>query len=258
MITLSRTVLEIDQQVKSMIDFCNQEIQGRERDYFERSQTIYSVMSTVETDDAILGKKLSLGQEQFNSVFARIGSYSDWRFPAVLIRPGLETIVNHMVASDPLYLLDTRLSLLTPTVNKFVEPFSRRLRLYPCLEDQTLLNNLPDNQFGLALVWNFFNYRTLPLIQRYLELLWNKLKPGGIVAFSFNDCEYANAVMLVEQNMACYTPGRLIKQHLEKLGFVIIVEENDQGSFYWIEAQKPGVLTSIRGGQTLAQIVPKH
>ena len=255
---LGNTVLDIDRQIQSMIEYCDREIQSREREYFDRSKTIYNVMNSVEIDDAIFGKKLSMPQDQFDSVFARVASYSDWRFPALLIRPGIETIVDKMLASDPLYLLDTRLSLLNPTVAKFVDPFRKRLRLYTCVEDETLLTCLPDKQFGLAIVWNFFNYRPLPLVLKYLDLLYQKLKPGGIIGFSYNDCEHANAAMLVEQNMACYTPGRLIKQHLTSIGFKIVIEENDQGSFYWLEAQKPGTLASLRGGQTLAQIVPKY
>ena len=35
-------------------------------------------------------------------------------------------------------------------------------------------------------------------------------------------------------------------------------EETDEGNFYWIEAKKPGELFSLRGGQCLAQIVPKY
>ena len=256
--TLSNTVLEVDNQIQEMINYCDVEIQSREKEYFERSQTIYSVMNTVEVDDAVLGKKLSLPQEQFDEIFARIASYSDWRFPAILIRPGIESIIDKMLASDPLYLLDTRLSLLNPITAKFVDQYRRRLRLYTCVEDDTLLSCLPNEQYNLAVVWNFFNYRTLSLIKKYLELIWQKLRPGGVVAFTFNDCEYANAVMLVEQNMACYTPGRLIHQYLIELGFKIIFEATDQGSFYWLEAQKPGTLSSLRGGQTLAQIIPKY
>jgi hypothetical protein len=63
--------------------------------------------------------------------------------------------------------------------------------------------------------------------------------------------------MLVEQKYCCYTPGHLIMQLAQTLGFEIVFKWSDEGPWTWLELQRPGELTSVRGGQALAKIIPK-
>jgi hypothetical protein len=215
-------------------------------------------MAEIENDEIIFNKQLPVDEELLESILSRVSGYSDWKFPAILVRPAKENIVTRLLASDPLYILDTRKSLLQPTVEKFPPPYNNRLRLYECIEDDSLLTQIPNNQYNLIVVWNFFNYRPLDLVVRYIKLFETKLRPGGVLAFSFNDCDYPGAAKLAEKRLATYIPGTEIKQTLQQLGLELIIEETDEGNFYWIEAKKPGELYSVRGGQCLAQIVPKY
>ena len=74
---------------------------------------------------------------------------------------------------------------------------------------------------------------------------------------TINDCERDKAVMLVEQHFCCYTPGYLVCDLAESLGYEIILTWNDKGPSTWLELKKPGNFESVRGGQTLAKPIPK-
>ena len=53
----------------------------------------------------------------------------------------------------------------------------------------------------------------------------------------------------------CYTPGNKLKKIAQDHGYIVNFECNGLSDAKWIELQKPGELTSIRGGQSLAKIV---
>jgi SAM-dependent methyltransferase len=171
----------------------------------------------------------------------------------------LENFIQTMVGNDPLYLVDESRYLLEPALNHWNDTYKNRLREYHIEEtfDQPILDKLPDSQFGVCLVYNYLNYRPYELIQKYLKEVYEKLRPGGVLIMTFNDCDYHNAMQLVEQNITCYTPGTLVKGYANFLGFEEIFEYRDTSPSVWIELKKPGTITSIRGGQALAKILPK-
>jgi predicted methyltransferase len=104
-------------------------------------------------------------------------------------------------------------------------------------------------------VYNFFNYKPLEIVNQYLTEIYQKLKPGGVVAFTFNDCDHSGAAALAERNFMCYTPGRLVLAHAQTLGFQVRQRYRMNSSTTWIELQRLGQLTSLRGGQSLAKVV---
>jgi hypothetical protein len=84
--------------------------------------------------------------------------------------------------------------------------------------------------------------------------IYNKLRPGGILIMSFNDCDRVPGVTLVEQHLACYTPGHLIIQMAKNIGYECFYSWHNGLANTYLELQKPGQLGSIRGGQSLAKI----
>jgi len=207
-------------------------------------------------NNEILTRNLNVLESVKNIIFSRILSYADWHYPAAVIRPGCEDFINHLVANDPLYLIDEHKDLLLPAMNKFNQQYQNRLR--PCVIDEStgsnILDRLPDNQFSFFLVYNYFDYKPLDIIKIYLTEIFEKLRPGGTVAITFNDCDYAGAVARVENCIGYYTPGRIILEHCAKIGYTEIFKLANNESSTWIELQKPGRLSSLRGGQTLAKI----
>jgi hypothetical protein len=204
----------------------------------------------------ILTRNLNVLESIKNIIVSRILSYADWHYPAAVIRPGNEDFINHLVANDPLYLIDEHKDLLLPAMNKFNQQYQNRLRPYVINESTgtNILDQLPNNQFSFFLVYNYFDYKPLDLIKLYLTEIFKKLRPGGTVAITFNDCDYAGSVARVENCIGYYTPGRIILEHCAQISYTEIFKLADNKSSTWVELQKPGSLSSLRGGQTLAKI----
>jgi hypothetical protein len=118
-----------------------------------------------------------------------------------------------------------------------------------------MMTKIPDGQFGLCLAFYLFDFRPLEIIKKYLTEIYHKLKPGGVLIMTFNDCDREKAVQLVENNFACYTPGYLILDLAKSLGYEVLYSWNDGGSSTWLELSKPGELTTLKGGQSFAKVV---
>jgi hypothetical protein len=109
----------------------------------------------------------------------------------------------------------------------------------------------------LIFAYNYFNYKPIEVINRYLEELFNKLRPGGSLIMTYNDCDQDHGVQLAEKNFMCYTPGQHIVNRAENVGLELFAQHTGQGDLSWFEFKKPGHIQSLRGGQTLAKIMPK-
>jgi SAM-dependent methyltransferase len=214
-----------------------------------------------EAIEAHHNKPIVLDEETAKVLKTRVSYYADWRYPAMVIHPMQESFIHDMVSNDPLYLVAESHYLLQPALDNWQDNdvFRNRLRVHIIEEsfDQPILDKLPDGQIGFCLVYNYLNYRPYEIIKKYLEELYEKLKPGGVVALTFNDCDRHEAMQLVEQGITYYTPGSLLKGWAKYVGFEEIFEHRDNSASVWIELKKPGTLSTLRGGQALAKILPK-
>jgi SAM-dependent methyltransferase len=234
-------------------------IDTTEKPWFQESYRLYEQEMIHETSEYILSRRADIAPETEQFYRTRLQRYNSWHYPTMIIRPGRETYINELVASDPMYLVDENQELLTPCVHQFNEQYRQRLLLYTINErqDQEILAKLPNGQFGLVFAYNFFNFKPFEVIKKYLTEVYQKLRPGGTLAITFNDCDRPKAVMLVEQHFCCYTPGYLVRELAQRIGYEIMFSWTDQGPTTWLELRKPGELTSLRGGQSLARIMPK-
>jgi hypothetical protein len=260
--TQEKNVCESINEFQDLLTSCNlqleQLISEVEQPYFSESYRLYENEIGNETVADIKNRTPNIDQNTVDFYKNRINRYIGWQHPAMIVRPGFEPFINEMVSCDPLYLVDTKHDLLKPATSQFNELYQRRLRTYVVDENtNNFLKRLPDGQFGLVLIYNYFNFRPLEVIRLWLHELLQKLKPGGVVLMTINDCDRDKAVMLVENRYCCYTPGRMIIQLAETLGFETVFQWHNEGASTWIELQKPGQLTTLRGGQSLATIVPK-
>jgi SAM-dependent methyltransferase len=263
--SLQKTFLQLEQNLDEFKSAVKNEIRKEGNTWLQRSYTRYE--QQLETG---LGKGPSAPElhrnkpiytdadilKMFND---RVGSYSNWHYPAAIIHPMMEPFIHNMVGSDPLYVLDESHYLLDPVLAQFNSVYQRRVRPYIIEEsfERPILSALPDDQFGFCFVYNYLNYRPFELIKKYISESYKKLKPGGVLVFTFNDCDRWQSIQLVEQEISCYTPGSLITGWSEYVGFKEIYRYQDQTASVWLELQKPGTLLSLRGGQNLAKILPK-
>jgi SAM-dependent methyltransferase len=235
-------------------------IEVAEKPWFAESYRLYDQEMQNETVEDIKNRTITnISEDTRNFYLARISKYNSWKHAAIAIRPGFEPYLDHMVGCDPLYVIDVKHELLLPSMSQYSEIYQQRLRPYVVSErEQTeILHSLPNEQFGFIFAYNFFNFRPFEIIRRYLEEAYKKLQPGGVIVMTFNDCDRDKAVMLVEQHFCCYTPGYLVLDLVKSIGFEPVLIWNDQGPSTWMELKKPGEFVSLRGGQTLAKILPK-
>ena len=246
------TVDSVKQQVRDLIA-------EREFELYSQSQHLYEDEMIYETAEYILNRKLSISDQQIHEIEATVLRRTDWRWPGLIFRPGKENFIESLVPLDPLYIVDQSMDLLQPAISKFEPTYQRRLRPY-VIDDRepgNILGKLPDNQFGFVFANAFFNFKPLDLIYRYLDELYNKIRPGGFLLFTYNECDLWQGVDIAERSFMCYTPGHRIRSHAESLGFVVEKNITDPANAAWFEFSKPGELDSIRGGQSLAKIMPK-
>jgi SAM-dependent methyltransferase len=244
------------QQVHYNIDHITKLIEHQEKYWLTESYKIYDTLAGWQ-HDAIMNMLRPIPTPE-TKLRSRIQMYADWRYPAMIIRPGIETFIDDMVSYDPLYIVDVNYDLIGKSLNKFNQLYQNRLR--PVVIDENLgqeiLEKIPNNQFGMCLVYNFFNHRTIEHVKKYLDEIYQKLRPGGVLLMTFNDCDRVPGVVMVEDKIACYTPGTLITQMAKNIGYDRFYTWNQGLALTYLELKKPGELNSLRGGQTLARIVP--
>lgn len=236
-------------------------IEGMQGAYFAESYRLHDQEMINDSDRHILDRRPVFSSSLQHYITSRISLHSDWHHAGMVIRPAAGEWLPLMVGSDPLYLLDIRPSLLETSVAQFPPEYQRRLRRYTLRETDTdgqVMRDLPDAQFGFCLVMNFFHFKPFELIRLYLTEIYRKLKPGGVLALTFNDCDRWGAVELAERHFMCYTPGGMLIALAESLGFEIQQRYDIDNANTWLEMRRPGVLNSVRGGQSLAKIVANH
>ena len=234
-------------------------IRQHETVYFANSTDLYQQGMRSDTVPYILQRTRPMDPATEKLLLGRLITYTDWRYPGMVLRPAHCPGLESLVALDPLYLIDTDQALLDTVTTLFTPEYQRRLRYYVINEytQQDIFWNLPSQQFGFVYAFRYFEFKPWEVLQQYLDEIFSLLRPGGSLLFSFNDCDHWRAVALTENHFCCYTPGRLIRAHVKKLGFEITYDHNDHSTTSWMELRKPGMLDSIRGAQALAGVFRK-
>lgn len=252
--TIIQSLQNFELHLNDLKHSVQQQISEIEKEYFQQNYQWYE-----NEKGKISDIDINIDDKTRQLLTNRVVRHSQWYHAGMIIHPRSENFIQHLVGAEPLYLVDEKYDLLDSVLQQFNEIYRNRLRPYTIIEtDQDkIFKKLPDSQFGFVLAYNYFNYKPLEVIKQYLQEIYQKLKPGGTLIMTFNDCDNRNGVILVERNLAAYTPNGLIKQMIDNLGFILTFEYNNDSNSTWIELQKPGELISLRGAPTLAKIMPK-
>jgi hypothetical protein len=106
----------------------SQLIESTEKPWFAESYRLYEQEMINETAEYILNRRPAILPETEQFYRTRITRYNSWKHPAMIIRPGRETYINELLASDPLYLVDESYNLLKPAMDLFNEQYQNRAK----------------------------------------------------------------------------------------------------------------------------------
>lgn len=255
--SIQQSVESFRQSFSNVSKSLQQLIESQDQIMYDHSMKVYQEEFSQDTIAHLLDRKLLIDPESETIMRARLKNHADWRLPGMIIRPRTEDYINDMVALDPLYLVDHDLELVRPVTEQYLPEYQRRLRMYTINDyaERPIFRNFPKGQFGVIFVYNYFNYKPLSVINDYLAEMFQLLRPGGILMFTYNNCNLWHCVSFAEKNYMCYTPGMKIWNLARDHGYIVNFEHNGLLDAKWIELKKPGDLTSIKGGQSLAKIV---
>ena len=245
-----RTLSRIKQRLTQMLH-------ERELAYLTESFRLFDQEMRHDSPQYILTRRIGIDNASRAALQYRLKNLTDWRLPGMIIGPRTEKFIEDMVPMDPLYVVDTHQELLDPAVRSFTPDYQRRLRQYVVNDyvPGAILNEIPGAQFGVIFAYNYFNYRPMEVIRRYIQEIASKLRPGGTFIMTYNNCDRAHGIGLAERSWMYYTPKRLIVAAATDAGLELVSSTDELGDLSWIEFVRPGEIETLRGGQSLAKII---
>lgn len=212
-------------------------------------------------EEAINAKTLHPTKEVDAHVKSKIHYYGNWQYPALYINPREKSWIDSLVACDPLYLSSIDVTSINELISGYPEIYQRRLRIYQ-IENRDY-SKLPQEQFSLVFCWDTFNYLSFDKVERYIRQVFNLLRPGGGFIFSYSNCDLEEVAFRAECRATAYSTYKLVANLLTEIGYEIVqshdikTEDAFNTHISWIEAKKPGILTTIKAHQAIAQIIAK-
>jgi len=113
---------------------------------------------------------------------------------------------------------------------------------------------LPKDQFGFIFAWNVFDYFPLAHVKAFLSQSFELLRPGGVMMFSYNNCEVPQCAGYVQAGFRSWMPRPLLVETCKSYGFEIITTVCKE-AINWIEIRKPGTLETTKAHQVMGEIV---
>lgn len=249
-----------ENQIPEMIKQIDLELVERTKDYMDINysingvQYLHHVNAACERTDRVLPMHNSTRAD----ILVKARKYTDWRFPALEIGPGDGEWTEHLIAGDPLYIVDMHQEFIDNTLNKFNPVYRNRIRPYTVGANgisDTDFSILPQNQFGFIFAWNVFNYFPLEYAKIILLQCMKLLRPGGCMMFSYNNCDIVQCAEYAEQGLASWIPRSLLINACKEIGFEIIESSDAEETVHWIEIKKPGELKTVKAHQVLGEII---
>ncbi len=182
-----------------------------------------------------------------------IKKHASWKFPSVYVRPNNLRFFDSLKASDVLYAMEQ--CDVRPYLFRNLSPKEFKIIRFKFIDENKdlLLSELPQEQIGLIVMEDFLNYKPIELLKRYLKESFEVLRDGGVLLFTFNNCDLSSGARSFEHGLYYYTPGYMIRDYCNRLGFITESETVDNRISYMC-VHKPGDLKTLKGGKTLGKI----
>lgn len=262
--SIETNFLNIEPFISTIIKKIDVEVERLSIPFLESGYIINDSPAPVSVvyDNEYAIRVLPIEQNVKNTVTNIARGYTDWHYPTLEIGPGRGDWTDILIAGDPLYIVDIRQEYIDVTLSKFNDVYRRRIRPYIVKrgegEDFANLSNLPQGQFGFIFSWNVFNYFTLPEVKSYLRESYELLRPGGVMMFSYNNCDIPICAYNVEVGFKAWMTKNLLIEICTSSGFEIINTQSVTGcdEIHWVEIKRPGKLRTVKAHQALGKILP--
>lgn len=256
---INSSVTEINTVLDSLTQNLDQKIFDLSRPYCVTGNVVNGIknVSSVDAETDRLTRSIVYDDETNFNIVSKIREYTNPIFPSLEIGPGDGYWTKHMVAADPLYLVDINKEFLDSAVSQFNDVYQRRIRTYQLNTDgigPADLSILPKNQFGFVLAISVFDFMTLDFITEYVNQVFNVLRPGGTFMFTYNNCADFKSARLVETGFKGWATEKEMISICRDAGFDIANSYNKIDNVHWLEIKKPGSLTTVKTHQALGEI----
>jgi len=244
-------VTATEQSVTNKLHEIDQTIKEITHKLFANNYELEELYGSVEQVREV--RRISVHDDVKQIILQRILLHTGWKYPALEIgcRDGEWT--EHLVAADPLYVIDRQQEFLDSTASKFNARYQERLRRY--LFKDTNLDFLPQEQFGFIFSWGYFNFVSVDTMTQLLKEIMKLLRPGGVFLFSYNDGDTVSGAGMAENFARSYMPKSILIPLCQSLGFKIL-KEFDFDDISWIEIQRAGELSTVKAHQVMGKILP--
>lgn len=248
---------------KNLLEQVQQEIDNQSSRYLTYGYTINEVTALVPSQNIEVDQKFRTipRTKQFEEELAsRVRVYTNWKYPCLEIGPGTGSWTDNFVGSDPLYIVDIHREYLNAVVFRYQEEFKRKIRPYligaEAERSPVDLSDLPKNQIGFIFSWSVFDFLPLDQLHMYLTSCYSVMRPGAIMVFSFNDCDYYENAALAENGQRHWMTKKLLQKAFDEIGFELQSFCTSQDQVHnWAEIKKPGQLYSMKTTTPLAQVM---
>lgn len=248
--------------VNTIISKIDIEIAELTKEFHRRGYLINGELGSnkINLDAERSNRTLEIDDITKSHVINSIREHTDWHYPVLEIGPGDGVWTEHLVAGDPLYIVDIEPEYIQTTKNKFNQVYQNRIRTYLIGSwagtSEFDLSILPANQFGFIFSWNVFNYFPAYETELMLTQCYELLRPGGTMIFSYNNCDLVQCAEYCEIGFRSWLTESLITSICKNIGFTISNHYNSvNNSFSWIKIRKPGNLKTVKAHQVLGKIV---
>lgn len=211
----------------------------------------YDTFATQTPNLDLMQDRIQKLDQQFLSVIKReIGYYSDWRWAGIELNPSNGFLTRAFLSCDPLYLYTGNVVDKEAVKTNFNRFFSeKRMMFY----DNLL--HLPQQQLGLAVSVNSYEFWPMDPIKTEMQKVYNLLLPGGHFIFSYNDCEQLASLDLCASDYRAYNTKSLMTSMSQMFGFDIVKrEELCNGTHSFMVVKKPGTLSSQKLSSPLVKV----
>jgi phospholipid N-methyltransferase len=260
LIQLNSHIKQTDELIANLIQYVEKLIEEQVKEFYKSGYLINGVEFTSETDvhNERQYRTVICDEDVRQVVITDIRNHTNSNYPALEIGPGDGQWTEFMVAGDPLYIVDIHPEFIESTKSKFPIEYQRRLRSYllgwnGLPKDD--LSILPQNQFSFIFSWQVFDFFPLDKFKLYLEQCFNLLRPGGVMMFSYNNCEFSSAAVYAEIGFKSWMTKTLLIKICEELELEILDTKDSLSGFHWIKIKKPGKLKTVKIGQAMGEII---